>query len=67
LDINTVGANRGLAEGLSIYIEIFSPKKTGFPRKKHFSNFFLPLFSATVQCGRYNIFKKFELFFPMKT
>ena len=29
------------SEGLSTYIEIFSPKKTGFPpRKKYFSNFF---------------------------
>ena len=66
----TVGANR--SEGLSTYIEIFSPKKTGFfPVKnssQNFFDFFLPLYYATFQfevSGRYNIFKKISnLFFP---
>ena len=38
----TVGANRGLIKVcLCTYIEIFSPKKTGFPpRKNYFPNYF---------------------------
>ena len=54
--------------GLSTYIEIFSPKKTGFSPVKNTSQncfyFFLPLFYATFQCRRYNIFKKkLDLFY----
>ena len=54
--------------GLSTYIEIFSPKKTGFSPVKNTSQncfyFFLPLFYATFQCGPYNIFNKIlNLFF----
>ena len=58
--VATVGANRGLIRGS--YIEIFSPKKTGFSPVKNTSQYFfdfcLPLFYATFQCGPYNIFKK---------
>ena len=55
------------------YTQIFSPKKTGFsPVKNTSQRFFdicLPLFYATFQCGRYNIFKKKKkiYFLPMKT
>ena len=55
-------------DSLSTYTQIFSSKKTGFPPVKNTSQIFfyfcLPLFYATFQCGRYNIFKKkFNLFF----
>ena len=39
----TVGANRGLirgSEGLSTYIEIFNPKKSGFSFRKNTSQIF---------------------------
>ena len=55
------------SEVLSIYTQIFSPKKIGFSEKKNSSQkkkiFFLPFFYATFQCGRYNVFKKKKLVF----
>ena len=59
LVISTVGANMGLPDQrvLVLTLKFLALKKTWFFLcKKTFSKF-LPLFYATFQCGRYNIFK----------
>ena len=45
---------------LALKKNVFSEKKKNFPPIKFF---FLPFFYATFQCGRYNVFKIFFLFF----
>ena len=67
IDLHMSRQKKGLFLETNVIQQLKSSKNWFFPLKKYFLNFFwlfLPLFNATFQCRRYNIFKKIlNLFF----